>query len=139
VVEEKITGTVYPFVLSQFLNDILRGIRIALRNFTIEFLLIGLFTLLGFFIGPFAIFIVPILWVVSAYFYGFSMIDYTCERKRLSVKQGIAFVREHRALAVANGSLYALLDMVPIIGLMVAPINAVVGATTALLSIEKSK
>jgi CysZ protein len=55
------------------------------------------------------------------------------------VKQGIAFVREHRALAVANGSLYALLDMVPIIGLMVAPINAVVGATTALLSIEKSK
>jgi CysZ protein len=139
VVEEKITGNVYPFVLSRFLQDIWRGIRIALRNFIIEFALIGLFTLVGFFIGPFAILIVPILWLVSAYFYGFSMIDYTCERRRLSVKQGIAFIREHRTLAVANGSLYALLDIVPLIGLMVAPINAVVGATTALLAIEKSK
>lgn len=139
VVEEKITGNVYPFVLTQFLKDILRGIRIAVRNFIIEFALIGLFTIAGFFAGPFAILIVPILWLVSAYFYGFSMIDYTCERRRLSVKQGIAFIRQHRALAVANGSLYTLLDMVPLIGLMVAPINSVVGATTALLEMEKSK
>lgn len=139
IVEEKITGNVYPFNLNQFMKDIWRGIRIAFRNFIIEFSLIGLFTLAGFFIGPFAVLIIPILWLVSAYFYGFSMIDYTCERRRLSIKQSIAFIREHRALAVANGSLYALLDMVPLIGLMVAPINSVVGATTALLEIEKSK
>lgn len=139
VVEEKITGQVYPFNLNQFMKDILRGIRIAVRNFIIEFLLIGVFTVAGFFAGPFAIFIVPLLWLISAYFYGFSMIDYTCERRRLGIKQSIVFIREHKVLAVTNGSLYTLLEMVPLIGLMVAPINAVVGATTALLEIEKSK
>ncbi len=136
IVEEKITGVVYPFNFIQFLKDILRGIKIAFRNFILEFVLIGLFTIAGFFVGPFALLIVPFLWLISTYFYGFSMIDYTCERRKLTVAKSVEFIRQHRYLAIANGSAYTLLEMLPIVGLMIAPINAVVGATTAVLELE---
>ncbi len=137
-VEEKITGQSYPFNFPQFVKDIIRGVRIALRNLLIEFLMIGLFTIASFFAGPFAILIMPFLWLVSAYFYGFSMIDYTCERKKMSIRQSVEFVRAHKQLAICIGSLYSILDLIPLLGLMVAPINAVVGTTTAIIEIEKN-
>ncbi len=138
IVEEKLTGKTYDFVLSQFIGDIGRGILLALRNFMIEMALIALFTTIGWIIGPFAILIIPFLWLTSAYFYGFSMMDYTCERHRMSISKGIRYIRRYRWLAIANGGMYSILDMVPVIGLCVAPVNAVVGATTAMIEMEHS-
>lgn len=137
IVDEKITGNKYPFNLVQLIKDILRGTLIALRNLSIELLLISAFSLLGFAAGPFSILVVPVLWLVGAYFYGFSMMDYTCERRKMSVGQSIEFIRRNRGIAVANGAMYTLLDLIPIVGLTIAPINAVVGATTAIIESEK--
>ncbi|MES2617270.1 MAG: EI24 domain-containing protein [Bacteroidota bacterium] len=138
IVDEKMTGKKYPFNLYQLLKDILRGSLIALRNLSIELLLIGAFSLLGFAAGPFSLLVVPVLWLVSAYFYGFSMMDYTCERRKMSVGQSIEFIRRNRGIAVGNGAMYTLLDLIPIVGLTIAPINAVVGATTAIIESENA-
>jgi CysZ protein len=130
--DEIISGRAYPFDLAQFLNDMIRGIVIAIRNLFIELFLVAVFTLAGFFAGPLAVLVVPFLWLVSAYFYGFSMIDYTCERRKMSIGTSIEFIRRHRAFAIGNGTMYALFDCIPFVGLVIAPVNAVVGACTGL-------
>lgn len=137
-VEEKLTGNQYPFSWAQFLKDILRGSAIAIRNLFIELGLIAIFSLFGFMAGPFAFLIVPLLWLVSAYFYGFSMMDYTCERRKMSISQGVDYIRRNRGIAIGNGAMYMLLDLIPFVGLVFAPINAVVGATTAIIESEKN-
>ena len=48
--EKIITGNDYPFNLSQFINDVIRGILLALRNFCLEMLISIVFFLCSFFL-----------------------------------------------------------------------------------------
>jgi CysZ protein len=61
------------------------------------------------------------------------MMDYCCERRRMTISQSVRFMRRNRWLVMGNGLMYSLLDSIPVVGLIVAPVNAVIGATTALL------
>ena len=126
-----LTGAAYPFSFKNFIHDVWRGIRIALRNTFVELGWILLFWIIGFI--PIIGFISPVfLFFVSCYFYGFSMIDYNNERNRLSIRESIRFVRKNRGLAVANGMIfYLVFFFVPIIGFLVAPAYAIVAATLA--------
>jgi CysZ protein len=126
-----LTGAVYPFSFKNFMQDVWRGIRIALRNTFIELGWILLFWIIGF--VPIIGFISPVyLFFVSCYFYGFSMIDYNNERNRLSIRESIRFVRKNRGMAVANGMIfYLVFFFVPIIGFLVAPTYAIIAATLA--------
>ncbi len=123
-----ITRTKYPFSLKQLIKDIFRGISIVLRNMLIELLyvialfFVGFIPIIGFF-TPLALF------VISMYFYGFSMIDYNSERYRYSIHQSVHFVRKNKGFAIANGMIFYGLLLVPILGLLIAPTYAVVAAT----------
>ncbi|MBL0330428.1 MAG: EI24 domain-containing protein [Bacteroidetes bacterium] len=136
--EEIITGKVYPFNLGQFLKDIWRGVMIAIRNMFIEF---------GFiFLGFFVVWIPIIGWVaalfliiVSYYFYGFSMIDYVSERRRMGISQSVSFVRQHKGLAIGNGFIFALVFAIPFVGGMIAAVIAPVAACIAVMEIENKQ
>lgn len=138
-VEEIKTGKTYPFQLIQFLKDIFRGIFIAIRNLIIELSLIALFTIISLFSGPMAILVVPILWLIGAYFFGFSMLDYYCERRKMSINESVQFIRSYRYYTLGNGLCYSILDKLPFIGIVFAPINGVVGATLGMLEIENKE
>jgi len=126
-VDEIITGNKYPFEFKQFAHDVLRGIVIAMRNLFIELVII---LILFLFSGiPILGWISPLLILaVECYFYGFSMIDYSNERQKMTVKESTAFIYRHKGLALANGALFHLLLLVPVIGLLVAPSYGVVAA-----------
>lgn len=136
--EEIITGKVYPFNLGQFLKDIWRGVMIAIRNMFIEF---------GFiFLGFFVVWIPIIGWfsalfliIVSYYFYGFSMIDYVSERRRMGISQSVSFVRQHKGLAIGNGFIFALVFAIPFVGGMIAAVIAPVAACIAVMEIENKQ
>lgn len=135
--EKLVTGNEYPFVFSRFAGDVWRGIRIALRNSMIEIGLIILFFFIGFI--PVIGYISPVfLFFVSCYFYGFSMMDYTHERAKMSIRQSVKFVRKNRGLAVANGMVfYFIFFFIPVLGFMVAPAYAVTAATLAILRLKQ--
>jgi CysZ protein len=69
---------------------------------------------------------------VECYYYGFSMLDYSCERHKLSPSESIAFISKHKGLAIGNGMVFYLMHVVPIIGWVLAPAYAVVAATISL-------
>jgi CysZ protein len=141
-VEEKITGNKYDFSFKQLIKDIGRGVMINLRNMVIEFSLI----ILGWLIClpmPFLFVIVtPFLFLTGWYFIGFSMLDYSCERRRMGVIESVRFIRANKGLACGIGFCYAFFMGIPFFGLiamMFCPVLAVTGATTAMIETKKTQ
>ncbi len=133
--EEIITGKFYPFNLSQFIKDILRGILIALRNMCIEFGIIFLSFLIVWI--PLIGWISPLfLIILSYYFYGFSMIDYINERRKKGILESVKYVRKNKGLAIGNGFIFSLIFMIPFIGGMLAAVIAPIAACIAMIESE---
>jgi len=133
--EERLTGNEYPFNGDQMMRDVARGILLAMRNLFIEMgWMIGIF-ILSFFIPLLGGIIGGIiLFFISAYFYGFSFIDYTNERRRLKLKQSIAFVRANKGFAIANGMVFAFFLMIPFCGTFLAGFVALVSVIAATIA-----
>lgn len=118
----------YPFNSRKFFKDILRGIQIALRNmfwqtvYLISILFLSLVPLFGWASPVLALF-------VECYYFGFSMLDYTSERKGLSSSESIDFIGNHKGLAIGNGMVFFIMHAVPFAGWVLAPGYAVVAAT----------
>jgi CysZ protein len=129
--ESIIEGKEFIFSSTVFYHDIRRGIRLALRNFgwqtvyTIFILLLSLIPLIGS--------IAPVIsGLVECYFYGFSMLDYSCERHKLSPSASISFISRRRGLAIGNGLVFYLMHFIPFLGWVLAPSYALVAATISL-------
>lgn len=130
-VESIIEGRDYPVSIPQLFKDIWRGVRMALRNtlwqtvYTIALLLFSLIPVLGW-ISPL------IAFMVECYYYGFSMLDYSAERHKLTPSQSIAFIGQRKGLAIGNGLVFFLMHILPVIGWIFAPAYAVIAATLSL-------
>lgn len=122
---ESINNTHYPFVFSQFLHDIGRGIIISIKNFISQLFITLIFYMLSFIPLLGILFALAII-LTDCYYYGFSMLDYNCERDKMSVKDSRFFIKKHSGLAIGNGLIMYLSFSIPLIGVMIiAPLSAV--------------
>lgn len=134
--EAILEGKDFPFSFSQLLRDIYRGIRLALRNtlwqtvFTITLLILSCIPVAGWITPLIALF-------VECYYYGFSMLDYSCGRHKLSPHESVHFIGKHRGLAIGNGLIFYLMHILPVIGWILAPAYAIVAATISIYYQEK--
>jgi CysZ protein len=133
--ESIIEGKEFPFSFKQLMKDIVRGIRIALRNmlwqtvYTVSILILSFIPVVGW--------VTPLLGLlVECYYLGFSMLDYSCERNKLTTSQSINFIGRHKGLAIGNGIIFYMMHLVPILGWLFAPSFAVIAAT---ISLHKAK
>lgn len=158
--EELYTGRIYPFELKVFLYNVFRGATVAFRNvflelfFTLLFAILSLIPVIGI-LGPFLTFL------AESYFFGYSMIDYYCERKKLNVSEGTDFINKHFAFTLSNGAIFNIvfilpsflaifplllfslifkyLFLLPVIVLSVLPVYSIVAATIGILDIENQE
>lgn len=140
VAERLVNGRNYPFIWNQFLHDIYRGIKISARNlvmqtvFVLGVILISVIPFLGWAVAPLS----PLaLFIISAYFYGFSFMDYTCERRQLNVKQSKNFIWHHNGFALANGVVFTLFLAVPFLGIFLAGFMAIISTVAATIGVEE--
>ncbi len=130
-------GKDFPFNFGQLLKDISRGIKLALRNalwqtvYTVSILILSFIPLFGWFTPLFAL-------LIECYYLGFSMLDYSCERNKLSPSQSVAFISEHKGLAIGNGMVFYTMHWVPVLGWILAPSYAVVAATISMVKTRQS-
>jgi len=131
IIEEK----EFVFDAKQFFKDISRGIKIAVRNclwqsvYMISIILLSLIPVAGW--------LTPLLaLLVECYYYGFSMLDYSFERKKITAAESIYFIGNHRGLAIGNGLMFYLIQLMPIVGWVLAPTYAVVAATLSLHEVK---
>ncbi|HNX06520.1 MAG TPA: EI24 domain-containing protein [Bacteroidales bacterium] len=134
-----LTGTNYPFRLWQLIKDIKRGILIVVRNFFIEMGFMIVFFFLSYipivgWISPF------IMFFITCYFYGFSMIDYSNERYKYNIRESVLFVRKNRGMSISNGMVfYLFFFFVPVVGFLFAPAYSVVAATIAVSKVRNKQ
>jgi CysZ protein len=115
----------------QLWKDMARGIRLALRNslwqtvYTISILILSIIPVVGW--------ITPVISTfVECYYYGYSMLDYSCIRHNLSPTASIAYIGQHKGLAIGNGMVFYGMHFIPILGWVFAPSYAVIAATISL-------
>jgi CysZ protein len=130
-------GREFPFSFRQLMKDAWRGTRLALRNalwqsvYVFSLLLLSLIPVVGWISPLIALF-------VECFYYGFSMVDYSCERNKLTLPESIDFISKHKGLAVGNGLVFYLMHGVVVIGWVLAPAYAVVAATLSLHKIKNA-
>lgn len=129
--EAIISGKDFPFSWPQLLKDMVRGIKLALRNtlwqavYAISLLILSFFPVIGW--------VTPVIVLfVECYYYGFSMLDYSCERHKLSPSESIEYIGKHKGLAIGNGIVFYLMHLLPVVGWVLAPAYAVIAATISL-------
>lgn len=134
--EAIIEGKDFPFSFTQLANDIIRGIRIALRNalwqtvYAISILLLSLLPIIGWATPIIAL-------MVEFYYYGFSMLDYSMERHKKTATESIDYIGNHKGLAIGNGFVFYLMHLLPFVGWVLAPAYAVVAATLSMYPLKE--
>ena len=89
--EAIIEGKEFVFSWKQLWIDMIRGIKLAIRNtlwqtvYILSLLILSLIPIVGW-ITP------VIILFVECYYYGFSMLDYSCERHKLTASESIEFI-----------------------------------------------
>ncbi len=120
-----------PFNFAQFKDDTKRGIQVAVRNalwqsvYLIPLIILSMFPVAGWVTPVFVI-------VIECYYFGFSMLDYSCQRQKYSLPQSNLFISKHKGLSIGNGIIFYAMH----IFIVLAPAYAVIAAT---LSLYKSK
>jgi CysZ protein len=130
--EALINGKEYAMKFDrQLLQDMGRGVRLAVRNslwqtvYTISILILSFIPVVGW--------ITPVVSTfVECYYYGFSMLDYSCMRHHLSPTASIAYISQHKGLAIGNGMVFYGMHFIPVLGWVLAPAYAVIAATISL-------
>ncbi len=136
--EKIVSHKEFDFSWKQLFKDSWRGILIALRNFGIELLAMLVLFFVSF-IPLIGLLTAPALFFISSYYYGFSFMDYTSERRRLGLKQSISFVKQKKGIALGNGIPFALCLLIPFVGVSLSAFVAIVSTVAATLSILKTE
>lgn len=132
--ENIIKGEYHPFNFKLFIQGVYRGIKVAIRNALWQTVL---------FIGIFFLALLPVLgWITPLmsilneyYYYGISMLDYGCERRKMTIQESSFFINRHKGLAIGNGIMFYLMHLLPLIGWVLAPSYAVIAATLSIIEI----
>jgi CysZ protein len=128
----------YPFSFRQLGSDMWRGVRLAIRNavwqsiYVIALMFLSIIPLFGLITPIIALFI-------EAYYYGFSMLDYSMERHQKTMCQSTYYIGTHKGIAIGNGLVFYLMHFLPFIGWVLAPAYAVVAATLALYPLHEDE
>ncbi len=134
-IEKKMVGVPQQsFKVSKMLRDLVRGIRIALRNISRELFFTLILFLLGL-IPVFSPFTTAAIFLVQAYYAGFGSMDFTLER-HTNVRQSVRFVRRHKGLAMGNGAVFLLILMTVIGFLFVLPLSTAAAASETLKRLD---
>ncbi len=129
--EKHMTGLVGGAGFS-FTRSASRSVRINLRNlvkesvFTILLLIVGL-------VPGINIMVLPLIFIVQAYFTGFGIMDFYLER-HFTFGQTIPMVYKNKWAAITLGMIFMTLFFIPVVGVIVAPYFTTVTGTRYFIS-----
>ncbi|MGJ8665439.1 MAG: EI24 domain-containing protein [Patiriisocius sp.] len=117
--------------------QLVRGIRINVRNLILE-LLFTIPLLLLSFIPILNLATTVLIFLIQAYYAGFGNMDYTLER-HFKYRESINFVKSNRGVAIGNGIVFMAMLFIPVIGiLMVLPLSVTASTTETVRLIQQT-
>ncbi len=122
------------FTVKRALYELVRGLRIAIRNIIRELLLTAFLLVLGL-IPLFTPFTTVLIFIIQSYYAGFGNMDFTLER-HLSYKDSIRFVNRYRGLAIGNGLVFIVALLTFVGFLFVVPLSTAASAVETIKRLE---
>jgi CysZ protein len=110
-----------------FINDLIRGLRINMRNIVREIGITIILLFLGL-IPAINLFVTPMIYLVQSYYAGYGNFDFWAER-HFTYRGTIEFMKDHRPMVAGNGVVFVFLLAVPVLGVFIAPPLATVAST----------
>lgn len=108
-----------------------RGIRIASRNIFKELFWSGILLFLSIVVPILSIIVVPLIFVIQAYYAGFGNMD-VCIGRHLDVQSSIRYIKKNRLMVTVNGAIFLALLLIPILGAFLAPMLATSASTLSM-------
>lgn len=136
--ETEVTQKKYSFSYKQLMHDFIRSLKLNSRNAFLE-LLITLSLFLLSFVPVLAIFTSISIFIIQAYFAGFSYLDFSMERHQLNLSESKNFVRRNKMFTISCGVIYLLIFLIPFIGWILAPTITVMATTLGFLDIQEKQ
>lgn len=136
-IEAHLTGVQHEYRNTSNASQLMRAIKINVRNLIRELILTIPILLLGF--VPVIGIVAPLLlFIVQAYYIGFGNMDYTLERQ-MGFKESIAFVKRNRGSAIGNGAVFLGVLIIPVVGFIIVLPLAVTAASIQTLTLLKQQ
>ena len=104
-----LSGQTYRFSPVQLLKDVVRGIKISLRNMFYQYISIAVISTGLYFLPEMKLIHLlgnVLIGLITSYFYGFSILDYAMENYRMSYKSSMQFAHKHTGLVIGLGLVY---------------------------------
>lgn len=122
-----------------FMQQLMRGIRINVRNLLLELLITLPVLLLNFIPIIGSIIATIILFMVQSYYAGFGNMDYTLER-HFGYSDSVNFVKNSKGQAIGNGIVFMLFLLIPFVGIiLVLPISVTAATVQTINLIDKER
>ncbi len=132
------SDTEFSFEVKVYRRKIARGVVVAFQNLVIELpltIIIVFVSLVITWLAPLGPFLIL---VMESYFFGLAMIDYRNACKGMRIKETRKYAYRNIGLAIGNGLYFNLVLLIPIIGVMIAPILALIAGGMAANEVDKN-
>lgn len=130
-VEAQIRGHNAPFSLRRWIRDTLRGMRSAVWLALFEWTVVALLWIVGLLVPVLSPFTLTLAWLVGAWAYGASVMDYVWERQGKGALSGWRSSLRRLDVAFACGVPFSLWMSIPVLAWTVGPLMGGMGATAA--------
>jgi len=117
----------FVFNWSEYVKLVFRAIQLNLTNlvwqivYLIPIILVCTIPIIGWFTPIFTI-------MMEGYFLGYAMLDYGLATENKSRLAAATYVSNHKGLPIANGLMFYIMHLIPVIGWVTAPFYALIAA-----------
>ena len=126
--ETQITGRVFVFSWSRWVKDAIRGMRSAILLAVFEWSLTAVLWLIGLLVPLLSPVVLPLAWLLGAWAYGASAMDYVWEREGKGAWEGLAASLRQSMVALNVGIPFSLWMSIPLLAWTVGPLMGGMGA-----------
>jgi len=117
----------FKFNWTEYIKLVIRAIKLNVTNmlwqvvYLIPIILVCTIPIIGWFTPIFTI-------LMECYYFGYAMLDYGLATENKSRVSAANYVSTHKGLPIANGIVFYIMHLVPVIGWMTAPFYALIAA-----------
>lgn len=116
-----LTGRKFETGFVRILNDLLRAILVAIIALFLELIFMAVWWLLSWL--PLIGLLDPIMYfLIASFFFGFAFYDYSLERHNIGTFRSLGFAFSKMGHMIISGSIFTLIFMIPIVGIILAPV-----------------
>ena len=138
--DNRLTGQTFDGGLARIITDVLRAVGIVIVTLILQlvFMLVWfLISKLLFFIPGIEVISSIVYFMIPAFFFGLSFYDFSLERYQFSVGQSWTYASRNKLHMVITGGLFSLILMIPIVGLIIAPVFLTMVSTIVFLKMNE--